>query len=136
MEASTNNATVTTNQSTVSSNSSESVASGSATSQEASPARKTVSLTKDNYQQYISIHVQSITNELDRVYCGYNFVGSSVCKFNDVKISYLLDGWTTVKTCTLNMSGYGQTDFFRLTINNHIPELTIVDITGTVEILY
>ena len=105
------------------------------TSQETSPNREIVTLTKDNYQQYISIHMQVFNNEYNRAFCGYNFVGSSVCKFNNVEISYSLEGLTTVQVCSLNMSGYGQTTFSRWS-NNYVPELTIRGITGTVEILY
>ena len=104
------------------------------TNQNNTPKNEIVTLTKDNYQKYISAHIYSYgEGDSDHSYYCYNFIGSSLCKFNDVTISYSYDGGKTVKTCNLNLSGYGQT---ATASNSRYAKITIVDVSGTVEILY
>ena len=101
--------------------------------QEASSQREVIELSVYNYKPYISVHVQGFINDSSRAYWCYDIVGSSLCKFNDVTVTYSYDNGKTEKKCVLNLSGCGQTELVRA---SEVPSFRIMDVTGTVEVLY
>lgn len=106
---------------------------------EVAETNEIVSLTTENYNQYIATYRRVISYENSSTYY-YEFEGSSLCKFEDVMITYCFSDDdkipedATLYTCELNLSGCGQC-VPRSPTRYFSAELVIVDIQGTVEIL-
>ena len=118
--------------------------SGGGTGQE---TRKTVTLTKSNLEDYIAIYARTTAygDSYTYVIYYYDFVGSSLCKFNDCSITYRFANnkdpidYSANYTAILNISGCGQTKEATLShyySANSYYKLDIVSVTGTVDVLY
>ncbi len=101
--------------------------------------REIIQLNKTNYQKYIAIYVRRV----DTTYY-YDFVGSTICKFNNVVVNfYLSDNADTIPenatlySCELTISGCGQAKQTGYSSKYGSAYIMIIEsVTGTVEILY
>ena len=107
---------------------------------EVAETNEIVSLTTENYKKYITTYKRVIPFESSSsIY--YEFEGSSLCKFEDVVITYCFSHDDNVPedatfyTCELNLSGCGQCKVATASQYSSRTKLIIVDIQGTVEIL-
>ena len=111
--------------------------------------RETVALTEYNYSKYIAVYTFSDSyGSSPMTLYHYQFVGSSLCKFNDCKITYAFarqDGsleenyksyridltlsgcGETIEVSVGNYNNYRNTDYYIL---------KVLSASGTVEILY
>ena len=109
--------------------------------------RETVTLTANNYSKYIAVFTITDSygagNYSYSIY-RYQFVGSTICKFNDCSITYCFTKDNGAEqeaqyTTHLTISGYGETeqvDFAHANTDYTYYHLKIKAVNGTVEVLY
>ncbi len=108
--------------------------------------REKINITLDNYSKYIAVYTISDSFGADYTYSNYRyqFIGSTLCKFNDCSLEYAFakDNGSiseTKYTVDLTISGCGETkevEFVHAQRSNTYYRLKILSVNGTVELLY